>query len=256
MRVRTVIDALQSAYGDFRFLLLYGSCLLAGLILLKGQRKQFLIPGLVISVVILNPLFYQAWEKLNESMVYWRTLWMLPVLPVCAAAAASAVQKAKRTWIRYAAVIAGVAAVVLCGSFVYTQVYLPSAFRKAHNADKLPDYVVSVAEDLLELDDEPYVVSDASLSPYLRQYSGRIHSPYGRNAVFGEPNETGKEIYGYLTAGEYESLARAMDGYGYRFLVTSIGSEEKEAALYGSGFVLLEYTDGYGIFRVEKADTE
>ncbi|MCR5566942.1 MAG: hypothetical protein K6F61_08815 [Clostridiales bacterium] len=254
--METAFSALQSVYGNCRFLLLYAACLVAGLILLKGQRKQFLIPGLVISVAILNPLFYQAWAKLNESMVYWRTLWMLPVLPVCAAAAASAVQKAKRTWIRYAAVIAGVAAVVLCGSFVYTRVYLPSAFRKAHNADKLPDYVVSVAEDLLELDDEPYVVSDTSVSPYLRQYSGRIHLSYGRNALLGDPGEPGKELYAYLTAGDYGNLARAMAGYGYRYLVTSIGSEEKEAALYGSGFVLLEYTDGYGIFRVEKADTE
>ena len=39
MRMEAVISTLQSAYGDFRFLLLYAACLLAGLIRMKAAQK-------------------------------------------------------------------------------------------------------------------------------------------------------------------------------------------------------------------------
>ena len=56
-------------------------CLIVLFALLKGRRLRFLVPGLVITLVIVNPLFYKYWEELG-LYAYWRILWIVPVLPV------------------------------------------------------------------------------------------------------------------------------------------------------------------------------
>ena len=109
---------------------------------------------------------------------------------------------------------------------------------------------------LLEQDDYPRVVADSALSTYLRQYSGKIQSPYARSVSFGSPGELGRRIYGDLVEGNYASLAQTMANYDYEFLATENAEGKKKNDLKTAGFELLCQVREYGIYRVHCKKTE
>ena len=91
-----------------RYLIAYPVALAALLVLMKGRRVRFLFPAMILTVLIVNPLFYRLWEKL-DLYAWWRLFWMVPVIPVCAALPAAfseRIQEAwpKRGWLRLLAV--------------------------------------------------------------------------------------------------------------------------------------------------------
>ena len=51
--------------------------------ILRGRRMVFLVPCLLMTAVIVNPVFYQVWDGLG-LYAYWRILWAVPVIPVIA----------------------------------------------------------------------------------------------------------------------------------------------------------------------------
>ncbi len=81
------MDGIRSwieAEGSGRwFFVAFPVILLCLFIWFKGCRVRFLIPSLIISIVIINPWFYRAWDKLG-LYAYWRILWVVPVIPVVA----------------------------------------------------------------------------------------------------------------------------------------------------------------------------
>ena len=250
------MEAVKSAYGDYGFVALYGFCLAMGLVLLQGKGKQFAISACLITVVVFTPFFYRLWADLNEANVYWRALWMLPIIPICAMAVALVVEKAHRTWLRIAVVILGVSAFILCGGYVYTKAYPPRAFSATQRPEKLPEDVVDVGEVLLELEDYPRVVADSSLSVYLRQYSGRIQMPYARSVIYGEPNALASTVFDELTSEDYPALVQTIVNHDYGLLATDNATEEKRMALECAGFEILRQVNGYGIYRAHCDKTE
>ena len=273
MNLMIVLEAVKRTFGDYRFLILYGICLFLALILFGGERnerKRLVIPAVLISIVVLNPLFYQIWENLNEANVYWRTLWMIPILPVCAGVVASAVEKTRRTWVKPLLIIAGVLVISICGGYVYTDAYPPKTFVSTTKAEKLPEDVVNIGEALLKLDDHPRVVTDAALSVYLRQYSGRIQSPYSRSVTYGTPSSLGRTMYTYLQEENYISLAQMMADYDYEYLVTrnyidttgnadhtqNTQGEDDNKYNEGTHFERIALVNDYGIYRAHCKKTE
>ena len=165
-----MIEEVSMTFNGNWYLIIMGIAVLAGLICCKGKRKLFFVPAVIISAVILNPLMYEFWNKFS-AYGYWRLLWILPVVPACAMIPAYAVERTKNNVVRIVAVGIAVAVFVFGGSIVFS--LWNTNFAEATNPDKLPDSVVKVGEALLEIDEQPYVVTDSSLSQYLRQYSGK-----------------------------------------------------------------------------------
>lgn len=254
--MKDIMDAVLRTYGDFRFPTLYLFCLAISLIANRAWRRAFVIAAIILSAAILNPLFYSLWARMNEAMVYWRAIWMVPVVPVCAATVALGVERQHNAVKKTVIVLSGIVVFALCGQMMYAPESQTSTFVLVNNADKLPEDVVTVGNALLRLDDTPRVVTDATLSPYLRQYSGRIHAAYSRSAIYGTPSPLGKKLYGFLTGGNYADLSQMMANYDYPYLVTENQSEEKRATLEASGFEPVEVVSGYGIYRVTTARTE
>lgn len=254
--MKTVIEAVRNAFGDFRFWLLCVICFVGLMVFYKGKRKSFVFPAILITIAVINPLFYKVWSKINEANVYWRTLWMIPILPICAAAAALIVEKSRKTVVKTLAVAVGSVVFIFCGSFLYTHAYPPYTFGKADNSDKLPKYVVEVGQALLEMEEEPYVVTDSALSIYLRQYSGKIHSPYSRSVTYGSPSQLGRSMYTALTREEYDTLALTMSNNDYEYLVTDNETEDKDEKLSSAGFEFLQQVNKYGIYRNHVQRTE
>ena len=225
--------------------------LIAGLALVRGKRRLFLIPAMIMLLIVLNPVFYGLWYKFNDR-AYWRTLWMIPVIPVCAMLPAYAVRRTKRRFLRFLSLTAGIIALCCCGSFVYGRGN--TMFVTASNAAKLPEDVVNVADALLAIDETPTVVADAALSVYLRQYSGRIKSPYSRDIVYGSPSALGGRMNALLVSGEAGELAQLMLNNDYEYLATDI--LDRQEVFEGGHFEHLSQVGKYGIYRVRGEKTE
>ena len=251
-----MIDEVMMTFKGNWYLIIMGVAVLTGLIFCKGKRKPFFIPAMILSGAILNPLMYQFWNKFN-TYGYWRLLWILPVVPACAMIPAYVVEKVKSNAIRMAAVGIAIAVFVLSGSIVFG--LRNTSFTQAVNPDKLPDSVVKVGEALLEMDEQPHVVTDSSLSQYLRQYSGKIHSMYSRDVVFeGANSPQAKETYDNLAAseGSMDVVARNMMTYGYQYLVTNNSDDARKAKIEAAGFSFVRQVNGYGIYRIDNSAME
>lgn len=219
---------------------------------LKGRRLRFLAPGLLLSVVILNPVFYEKWTDLG-LYAYWRILWIVPVIPVVAALIPSITEKTSKTWAKVAVAAAGTALILLGGTFLYKG---PGGnFSKATNAAKLPESAVQAADRLLELEDRPRAVFQYPVGTYLRQYTGEIDQLYGRN-IDGYIMSAGSDawnVHTQLTEGNLEAVATAMANDGYEYLVAD--PTGREDVLTMAGFEQLGTAAGYGIYRAHGKPT-
>ena len=247
-------QAVKNALGNYNFLYLYLGALILAFILWNGKRKIILIPAALITLAVLTPRFYNIWNELNDY-AYWRTLWMIPVIPICAAVPALIIEKQNKEWMKIMTVIAGAMVVFYCGSYIYKYQY--TTFKKANNADKLPDEVCEVGDELLDMEEYPYVVTDLDLSIYLRQYSGKIHMPYGRK-IGTKQDSLAREIYDEVLdeTGDMGKVSTLMLNHGYKYLVTKADSETKLEAMENAGFSLEKQVGIYGIYSVSGTPSE
>lgn len=223
---------------------LFFAFIIFGLIFLKGKRKLMIIPAILITLAIVNPVTYDFWYKINDR-AYWRLIWAVPIIAICAVVPSFFIDKIENKWFKLGTMIIAVIIFMLCGSLVYD--HGNTTFKETNNPDKLPEDVVRVARALLDLDDKPYVVADLSVAIYLRQYSGRIKTMYARNIAWGTSEDISK-IYDQLTKGEYEAVALTMLNRDYKYLVTE--NKGNEQNLLDSGFHFIKQIDRYGIYSV------
>lgn len=247
------VNEVIMAYGNWRFLMLTSLLLIVGLMFLKGYRKRFVILALILTAVILNPAFYKLWYKFNDRS-YWRMMWMVPIIPICVIVPTYFVDKSKKDIVKFCILIITTSVMILCGHFIYDG--NREVFAVASNPEKLPDDVATIGKALLELDDDPNIVTDASLSVYLRQYSGKIKSPYSRHVGYDPMNPYGNNFSNALDEERFSYLAQKMVNCDYEYLVTHNAEEDRRTNLYDAGFKLIQQIGEYGIYGVEGTKTE
>lgn len=236
------------------FFVAFPVVLLCLFIWFKGRRVRFLIPSLLISIVIINPLFYKYWDEL-ELYAYWRILWVVPVVPVVAGLVPSITERIQRGWIKAIVAAAGVGLVIVGGTFLYNGA--GGSFVEAANAVKEPDYVVQIADRLLEIDDSPRVVFQNPIGTYIRQYTGEIDQLYGRNIdgyILGTSSEA-RTVNSALNdlGADLTPVATLMANDDYEYLV--VDSNGREEQLSTAGFELIDIVAGYGIYKAHGAKT-
>lgn len=221
--------------------------LLCGLfICLKGRRIRFLVPALLMTLAILNPIFYRVWTDLG-LYAYWRILWVVPVIPVLAAIVPCLTERIRNPWLKTLAILAGVGCAFLGGTFLYGS--LAGSFVKATNTAKVPEMAVQAADKLLRLDPHPRAVLQYPLGTYVRQYTGEIVQPYGRDidGYILYASGTAREIHKNLSEGNLEAVATAMADNDYLYLVTDQPAEAE--------FELLDQAGNVGIYRAHGTPT-
>jgi len=251
-----IAHEIVSAYGNWHYAILYVFFLLIGLLFITDARKKLLFPALFISIVVLNPILYKYWNKIN-GYAYWRTLWMIPVITVCAAIPAFAVESIKRIPVKIFITVLTVTIFIVTGSLVYN--YPNTSFSKADNPDKLPADVANVGKALLELEEEPYIAADPKISVYIREYSGKIKTMYTRDPTYGGASTSqGDIVYHNLVDedGELSVVAQYMLNYDYDYLVTANTDDTRRKDIEAAGFELIRQVNDYGIFRVTGKQTE
>lgn len=228
------------------FFVAFPVILLCLFIWFKGRRVCFLIPSLIISIVIINPVFYKYWDEFG-LYAYWRILWVIPVIPVVAGLVPSLTERIHKGWLKCIVVAAGVGVVVLGGTFLYNGA--GGSFVEAANVAKLPDYVVRIADRLLELEDRPRVIAQDPIGVYLRQYTGEIDQLFGRDlrGYIWSPSRNAAVINNMLGNGEMDAVAQYMLDDGFANLVYNTEGSEH--------FELVDNVADYGIFKAKGRPT-
>lgn len=252
--MKDIINVISTSFGSNYYFYVFLGCLIICFVIGKEKRKNFAIPALLISIATLNPIVRKIMENADNGDVYWRALWMIPVIAVCAAVPSIILDKTKKLPLRIITIISALSIFIGLGTFIYND--RSTTFTEAYNPDKLPEEVTIAGDILLELDDEPRVVADSYFSTYLRQYNGRIKMPYGRSVTYGTPSMLGEEIHGYLTSQKYSELAQIMINHDYEYLIIDNFSDEMYEAIKEAGFEHLEQIDRYGVYRVHANRTE
>lgn len=222
------------------FFITFPVILLALFIWFKGRRVRFLIPSLIISIVIINPVFYKYWDKMG-LYAYWRILWIIPVIPVVAVLVPSLTERIHKGWLKGAFSAVGVGLVVIGGTFLYNG--SGGSFVEAANAAKEPDYVVQIADRLLELDEHPRVIAQDPIGVYLRQYTGEIETLYGRD-MYGyilKPSKDIRDVYTSLSNGDFSSVSQFMLDEGYDYLVYDGNTD--------NSFEMVTSVEHFGIYK-------
>lgn len=246
--MQELIQAIGEALGNGWLLLVYGIALLLGFFLLKGKRKLFMLPAVIVTIMILNPLTKTLWEKINDYG-YWRVLWIIPLIPVLAAVPAALTEQTKKWHDKVFVILLAVAVIAATGSFIYGN--QKTSFSEAQNADKLPQEVAEIGEILLELDDDPRIVADHYIATYIREYSGKIKTPYGRDLVFETPTQYAKNTSDYLFTLNMAKLIENMRAGGYSYLVTNNLGADRYVKIEKAGFEYLGQVNEYGIYELK-----
>ncbi len=256
-----MLDFLENnAQGHyFYYLALISSVIL--LILWKKQRKHFVIPAFIMGLIIANPWFKDLWTNVLHILFYWRVLWIVPVIPICAALPAFLCEKVKNDNLKGGIALIMAVVFVLAGSCVYQ--YRSNTFIvPSPNADKLPEEAIEVADTLLTMDESPKIVGDRDITIYVRQYTGKIETLYGRDidgyivsySIDGTIQTLNPYAWRVKEALENKKedlsfLALMMIEEGYEYLVTKADDSERETELRNCHFELVNQTEGWNIYR-------
>lgn len=261
-------EILQETKGNYYFYV-FPLAIIVLLILLKRRRISFVLPLILITIGIVNPLFYYVWNKLG-LYAYWRILWIVPIIPVFATLGSAINERIDNRWFKIVTTLVFASVLALMGSFVYLGeggcFVIP-----ATNVSKVPQGVADVADYLLSLKEKPRIIAESSISTYIRQYTGDIDTLYGRDvsgyifSASSDAREVSNELESLvedITVSEDVSLndlyngrnmsavADVMLNDGYDYLVLNEVSEKLLDQLDESGFELVQNISGYSIYAV------
>ncbi len=247
--------------GDLYFMALPVALVLL-LIFLKGKRRRFVLPAILLTVAVCNPFFYKLWNKLG-LYAYWRVLWLVPVIPVFAAVPGAITEKLRNIPLRLAVTALCIAAYVLCGTYIYTYTndreigssWGSTFLVPAPNAEKVPQTTKEVARWLLARDENPRVVAEPEISIYLRQYSAEIDQLYGRDVegyIYTNNSADANTVHLTLSNpdGDMGKVAAVMLNDGWEYLVVDDRDAQRREALTNVGFELETRVADYGIYTV------
>lgn len=195
------------------------------------------------------PISAMIIKKCVGADVYWRVLWILPVIPVIAYGGTCFVQLARKKAVQVVFLVVVLAGIMFSGTSVYEGNYI-----RTHNHQQVPDEVAHVC-NLINAHrgaGEALLVTDNNLSPYIRVYDPSISMIYGRLGRGAQTKED-KEIYKKINVeqAEYSEIAQSVKERGCNYLVICVYNEEQEREIEAEGYVLLDYVNQYGVFGLE-----
>lgn len=114
-------------------------------------------------------------DKMEEGMVYYRILWLLPTVVVSVYATIRIIDMFKQKWLRIALALIALVCVYIGGNPVYNS----PLFTKSPNAYQIPEEVMELCEAVGIPGRTVRVLMPSELIIYVRQYSSYVEMPYG-----------------------------------------------------------------------------
>lgn len=151
--------------------------------LMLTEKKQnirivFVYMPVLVLLIFFNPLMAKLVSVMADDEIYYRILWLLPVVPVLAL---TAVRLLERTGRKYRLLLGGALAgmIMLSGTLVYTSPF----FRRAENRYHVPQNVVDICDAIKVEGREVMAAFPPEFLQYVRQYSPVVCMPYGREQL-------------------------------------------------------------------------
>lgn len=151
-------------------------------LLVSEKRKEirivFVYMPVTILAIFLFPISAKIMNMFLGSEIYYRLLWLWPIVPTIAYATVT-LWKAVKEHSRILVVIAVVLIIVLSGKLTYTNVNYSIAENEYH----IPQVVVDICDDVRIEGREVMVLFPRELVQYVRQYDATICLPFGREVL-------------------------------------------------------------------------
>lgn len=218
----------------------------------KREKKicQYLLVYMAVTIFLFFfPVTGKIIKKCIGKKVYWRVLWLLPVIPVIALAMTEWL-KERRKILQAVFGALFVGCMILCGKGIYAA----GNYGVVHNFQKVPDEVAAVC-NLVRSDagEEAFMlVADDYLSSYIRVYDPSIHMLFGRRGK-GAAGKMAKRLYGEINApGElnYRHLGILGKRKVCNYMVVRIPNEEQKAELEKYEYQEIGTVNQYAVFRL------
>ena len=206
-------------------------------------RVVLLYLSIALIGVFFCPLYAWIGQKIDKD-IYYRVFWTLPIgLLFCYAGVRLLIQM-KRTISRILFGVLIVVAMVINGKFLYGN----TIYNKSTNAYHIPEIVLYVAEAVKMENYKPIAVFPAELLPFLRQYTGDIYTPYGRNMMETQWNFS-HPLYDAMEAEVYdaEEVALQARAAGCCFVVLS-SAKEMLGSLEDQNYILVDSVAVYDVY--------
>ncbi len=221
----------------------------------KRHVRQVLIFSACLLFIFLFPLTAKCIFFCIGYTVYWRVLWLLPLIPVIALAATEFVRS------RPSKVTQTILLLLCCGAIALSGKDMLSAnsYIRTENRAKVPDEVAQVGNMIraeAEKDglSEICVMADDHIVSFLRVYDASILQGYGR-ALGGLMNGYCYFVFRLMREPEplnYRRIAWMTKGSGCNFLVLHV-PDDKLRKVTQFGFVKIGDVGAYSVFQLEES---
>lgn len=210
----------------------------------KTNRLLFVYVPFVTLLLYFCPLWAWVVYTLIGEDLYWRFLWLLPVVPVICFAGIKAVNMLEKK-LQPVAGTALVVIFILSGSLIYQS----SHVEWAENPYHIPQEVIEVCDMIQPKEGKVKAAFPWEMFQYVRQYAARIEMPYGREYILF-PWADRCELY-YALAEDTLSPERVSElarKEKCRYLVFS-DAKKIDGNLEDYGYTLLCTIRGYCIYE-------
>lgn len=209
----------------------------------KTTRIILLYVPVLLLLLFFSPLFAKVVYVFTGDEIYWRILWLVPVVPVLAYTACKIIISIKGK----KKIIAGVGMALILmvsGQLVYKN----PGFVKAENVYHIPQAVVNLCDAIRE---EEHVMAAFPVEHlyYVRQYTESINMAYGREMLRSDWGAKNR-LYDLLTAPilEVEEIVGELRSWECEYVIFS-EQRELNGEFEDYGFELFHATDGYVVYR-------
>lgn len=255
-----MLDIVQQVYGIYinysgssLYMVLFLLCLsyLYFTELDKGKKYILVYGSFVLLLLFLFPFFsYLMIQIIFDGEVYYRFLWLLPINIVIAYSMVRIILAIRNEMM--GVLVAAVMCMILIAGGNYT--YDNPAFAKAENSYHIPQEVVDVCNAIEPLEGEDWVMAvfPSEMLSFVRQYSTRIHMPYGR-AVLIERWNLGHPMFDTIEADVIDAKVLAEQAKEYKCDYVILSNQKKiSESLERFGFDVLKQVDDYIIYQYEE----
>lgn len=209
----------------------------------KAAKILFLYVPVFLLALFFNPFFAKIVYRFTGDEIYWRILWLVPVVPVLAYAAVKiifSVSGKKRG-------LAG-AGLVLILMVSGKLVYKNPDFVKAENVYHIPQTVVDLCEAIRE-EDIVRAAFPIEHVYYVRQYTNDIYMPYGREMLRSDW-EAKNSLYDLLIVPvlDVEAVTAALREWDCEYVVLSV-EKELDGTFEAYDFDFFYETENYVVYR-------
>lgn len=215
----------------------------------RVKRIILLYISLAVTALFFCPLFAAAVLGILDSATYYRILWLAPMTAVIAYAGVRFVAGCSKKWMKAAAALCVCAAIVLTGDYTYDNPF----FAPAENRFHVPQAVALVCDAIIVEGREVRAAFPDEMIPFVRQYTGNIRMPYGRE-IQVDGWLYGNDLYTALKeepldCGKIAALAAGQDCHYIIIHETKKGQENFE----GTGYHYVETVADYCIYLQDGA---